>query len=101
MRNFYKGLILATGLATLVGCQSNNNGLFMAQPTDASITNTINDSIVHDQNLARTKIHVQTMNGNVMLTGRVKTIRQSDTASAIAKNTAGVRAVENHLVVRK
>lgn len=102
MRNTYRHLMLATGFALLVGCQTQSgSNLFMMHPSDASITTSVQQSMMHDPNLSHTRIHVETMNGNVMLSGHVRTIRQSDTAEAIAKSTSGVQNVKNNIVVRK
>ena len=103
MTIYYRNLILASCFTVLVGCQSlPNEQLFKFQPTtDTSITTSILEEMLNDENLSTVKVHVETTNGVVVLTGYVKTIRQSDTAEDIARKTPGVKSVQNGIVVRK
>lgn len=104
MRNHYKGLILALGFSLITACQttSTNPSILKFMPTnDATTTATVQDEFKQNPTLAALPIRVQTINGAVSLSGYVKTIRQSDTAEEVARKTAGVKSVQNNLVVRK
>jgi len=102
MRKYYQGLIVALGLALMVGCQSTSNGLDMFQPTtDASVTSAVQDALHRNHMVPASRIHVETMNHVVVLSGRVRSIRQSDMAGDIARKTPGVVSVQNNIVVRK
>lgn len=78
-----------------------NDDFFRLPSSDATITTSILEAMLNDENLSTVKVHVETTKGVVSLTGYVKTIRQSDTAEDIAKKTPGVKSVQNNIVVRK
>lgn len=102
MFKHYRNLIIAACIVTLVGCQNlTPDDFFKSHPTDTSITTSILETMLNDENLSTVKVHVETNDGVVMMTGYVKTIRQSDTAEDIAKKTPGVKSVKNNIVVRK
>ena len=98
-----KGLI-GLCFVLLVGCQNlatATEQVFSAGSSDKSLTTSVNWALVNNSDLATLKIHVETQNSNVILSGYVKTIRQSDTAAQIAAQVKGVKTVQNELVVRK
>jgi len=102
MRRNYRNLIVAMCFIFLVGCQTlTREDLFKGHPTDTSITTAVLEAMLNDENLSTVKVHVETTQGVVLLTGYVKTIRQSDTAEEIAKKTDGVKSVRNDIIVRK
>ncbi len=102
MYKLYRNILIAACLTFLVGCQSlNNENFFKLTSNDTTITTAVLEAMLNDENLSTVKVHVETINGVVALTGYVKTIRQSDTAEDIAKKTPGVKSVQNNIVVRK
>lgn len=103
MSKYCQGLIMALGLTLLTGCHTMSNGmdLFQSPASDASITHAVKEEIRHTAMLPASKIHVETMNHVVVLSGRVKSIRQSDMAGEIARKTPGVTSVQNNIIVRK
>ncbi len=102
MRKNYRNAIIAMCFTFLVGCQTlSNENIFKLQPNDTSITTAVLEAMLNDENLSTVKVHVETTQGVVLLTGYVKTIRQSDTAEEIARKTDGVKSVRNDIVVRK
>jgi hyperosmotically inducible protein len=103
MHKSYRNLVLATCFTLLVGCQTTPREDFFGfhQTTDTTITTAVLEAMLNDENLSTVKVHVETTNGVVLLTGYVKTIRQSDTAEELAKKTEGVKSVRNDIVVRK
>ena len=98
-------LILAVGFLLLSGCQSTTMfggehfSIFPA--SSASTSAAVYDSIVNNNYLTGLPIKVDNVNNTIVLSGYVKTIRQSDTAEDIARKTPGVKAVQNNIIVRK
>ena len=45
-------------------------------------------------------MHVETLNGTVMLSGFAKNDTEKDTAGKIARDVSGVKAVKNEILVR-
>lgn len=83
------------------GCQMLSGGnVFAPRLSDDAITSSVQQAM-NNNNLINVPIHVETHQGNVMLSGYVKTIRQSDTAGDVAAKVPGVKSVQNNLIVRK
>lgn len=102
MKNYYLKGLMGLLFVLLVGCQSmTNESFFRVGPSDATITASVNSAFASHQELSAQRIHVETQKGTVVLSGYVKTIRQSDTAGDIAGKIAGVKSVQNELIVRK
>lgn len=78
-----------------------NGSFFLFRPTDQTITAAVYDIFSHHEDLASLQIRVETQQGVVILSGYVKTIRQSDIAGAVAASVSGVKSVENNIIVRK
>ena len=66
---------------------------------DAAITARVNAGLAKDSDLSALKINVDTVNGQVTLTGPAPSAAARDRAEAIAKAVKGVTAVKNQLVV--
>lgn len=103
MRKYGPVVVLSIGLLLLSSCSTKitSDHFFQLHPSDASITTAVQDALLHNEYLATSNVRVDTTNGIVILSGYVKTIRQSDTAEDIAKKIPGVNSVQNHLIVRK
>ena len=103
MRNFYQGLIITISLMFTAGCQTTPTveNIFQPQTKDVSVTTAVLEAMLLVENISTLNIHVETVNGVVLLSGYVKTIRQSDTAEDVAKKTPGVKSVQNNIIVRK
>ncbi len=102
MRKYYLTGVISICFAILVSCQTvTNQKFFSLGHSDATITAAVNAAFASHPDLAAVPIHVDTHKGTVILSGYVKTIRQSDTAGDVAGKVAGVRAVQNGLIVRK
>ena len=101
---------LRTPLATLVavaalvitsGCAvSRGQETVGAYVDDAAITTSIKARMVEDKNVDAAAIKVQTLNGEVMLSGFAKSSLEKNTAESIAVKVKGVRAVKNEIAVR-
>ncbi len=101
---------LRTPLATLVavaalvitsGCAvSRGQETVGAYVDDAAITTSIKARMVEDKNVDAAAIKVQTLNGEVMLSGFAKSSLEKNTAESIAMKVKGVKAVKNEIAVR-
>lgn len=67
---------------------------------DTTITTAIKAKFVEDKTVDAAAIKVQTLNGTVQLSGFAKSQAEKMQAENIARNTKGVRAVQNSLLVR-
>ena len=67
---------------------------------DASITTAIKAKFVEDKTVDAAAIKVETLNGTVQLSGFAKSNAERQQAENIARNTKGVRSVQNNLTVR-
>jgi len=67
--------------------------------SDAWITASVAASLRFDTTINHGRIEVRTENGVVRLTGKVPTLLQKKDAAEIARETSGVKQVENHLTV--
>ncbi len=66
---------------------------------DAAITTKIKADFATDKQVSALKIHVDTDNGVVTLSGDAKTKEEADKAVSIAKSTKGVMSVKNEIKV--
>lgn len=102
MRKYYQAVIITISLMFMAGCQTPVvENMFKPQTNDASITTAVLEAMLLDENISTLNIHVETTNSVVLLSGYVKTIRQSDTAEEVARKTPGVKLVTNNIIVRK
>ena len=69
------------------------------QMHDSEITTKIKAKFAGDSSVAGHNIDVNTEEGTVYLTGRVKTQKEKDEAERVARETSGVVRVVNHLNV--
>jgi hyperosmotically inducible protein len=67
---------------------------------DRTITTAVKAKLLEDKSTGGLSINVDTLNGEVALSGFAKSANEKAQAEAIARNTKGVRAVRNNLVVR-
>lgn len=102
MYQYYRHVLIGLLCTLLLNCQTiPGQSLFTTHPNDNMITTAVLEAMLDDENLSTVKVHVETNQAIVTLTGYVKTIRQSDTAEEIARKTPGVTEVHNEIVVRK
>jgi hyperosmotically inducible protein len=103
MHQYYRQLILSIGLFSLLGCQSPTTGEAIFQPhhADTFITTAVLEAMLNNEYTSNLNVHVVTLNHAVVLSGYVKTIRQSDTCEEVARKTPGVQSVQNNIIVRK
>lgn len=67
---------------------------------DATITTKIKAKFVESKMVDASSIKVETLDGEVMLSGFAKSPSEKNTAEAIARNVAGVKYVKNSLEIR-
>ena len=67
--------------------------------SDAAITTKVKAKFAADSTVSATKIHVDTDNGVVKLTGTAKSQDEAAKAAEIAKSTDGVASVDNAIQV--
>ena len=67
---------------------------------DRAIGTAVKTKLLEDKTTGGLSINVDTLNGEVSLSGFAKSQTEKDLAAQIAANTKGVRAVRNNLVER-
>jgi len=69
------------------------------QVDDAMLTARIKTRMTTDGRVSPTRVDVDTLNGNVTLSGEAPTQEEKSAAEEIARNVEGVRSVSNQIVV--
>lgn len=94
-------LTAVAALAVLPGCAvSRGQETVGAYVDDATITASVKAKFVENRSVDAVAIKVETLNGEVMLSGFAKNGDEKSMAESIARNTRGVKAVKNQIVVR-
>ena len=88
-------LIVTSGCAVTRGQETTG-----AYIDDASISTQVKAKMVEDKNVDAAAIKVDTLNGEVMLSGFAKNATEKNTAESIAMKVHGVKSVKNQIVVR-
>jgi hypothetical protein len=95
---------IATALAaltTLPGCAVSRGQSSVGEYIDdASITTAVKAKFVESKSVDATSIKVETLNGEVMLSGFAKSGTERSEAENLARGVHGVKAVKNQVVVR-
>ncbi len=68
--------------------------------SDAALTTKIKSKMALDDTVSATDIHVSTTDGNVTLSGRVHSEKEHQRAVALARETRGVKSVNDRLEIR-
>jgi hypothetical protein len=69
-------------------------------PSEAETSAKVNANLTADASLVGASIEVQVVNGTVTLAGSVDSTAAKEKAVTIARGTAGVREVVDHLAIR-
>ena len=88
-------LVLCAGCATTRG-----NEAVGAYVDDASITTTLKARLAEDKVVDPAAIRIETVNGNVVLSGVARSSLEKSTAESIAIKVNGVKTVQNNVAVR-
>lgn len=95
---------LATALAALTvlpGCAVTRGQSSVGEYIDdATITTKVKAKLVESKAVDAAVIKVDTLNGEVLLSGFAKSSEERTTAEALARDVKGVKAVKNQIVVR-
>ena len=95
---------LATALAALTvlpGCAvTRGQESVGAYVDDATITASVKAKFVENKQVDAAMIKVETLNGEVMLSGFAKNMDEKSAAEMIARDTKGVKSVKNQIAVR-
>jgi hyperosmotically inducible protein len=67
---------------------------------DAAITTAVKARFVDNKDVDASSMHVETLNGTVMLSGFAKNATEKTTAESLARKVNGVKAVKNEIAVR-
>jgi hyperosmotically inducible protein len=94
-------IFVASTLALTSGCAVvRGQETVGAYVDDAAITTAVKAKMVEDKSVDAGAIKVETLNGTVMLSGFAKSSTEKSVAEGIARNTKGVRSVQNSIAVR-
>ncbi len=67
---------------------------------DAVITTRVKAKLADDPMVSALSVSVETLRGEVQLSGFAKSLAESQRAEAVARQTPGVKGVRNSLVIR-
>jgi osmotically-inducible protein OsmY len=67
---------------------------------DSVITTKVKSALLADKRVSGMDVSVETFKGRVLLSGYVNNPQERQTAERIARNTAGVKEVNNKIAVR-
>lgn len=91
----------AASLTALPGCAvSRDQSTVGEYIDDATITTKVKAKFVEDKTVDASAISVETLNGEVILSGFAKSSAEKTRAQELARQVKGVRAVKNSLEVR-
>jgi hyperosmotically inducible periplasmic protein len=96
--------VLALAASTLIiipGCAVTRDQSTVGEYVDdAAVTTKIKAKFVDAKSVDATSIHVETLNGTVMLSGFAKSMTEKSTAEVLARKINGVVMVKNEITVR-
>ena len=100
-RHTFAALATASALLVMSGCAvTRGQETVGAYVDDAAITTSVKARMVEDKAVDAAAIKVETLNGNVMLSGFAKNSLEKSTAESIAMKVKGVKSVQNNVAVR-
>lgn len=98
-------IALATALVAVVatpGCSVTRGQSTVGEYVDdATITARVKAKWVGSHEVDAAVIHVQTLNGEVLVSGFAKDAKEKSEAERLARETPGVRAVRSEIVIRQ
>lgn len=101
IRTTLAAAMTAVALLTASGCAvTRNQETVGAYVDDATITTQIKARFVDNPQVAAASIHVETLNGTVLLSGFAKNSAERNTAESIARGVNGVRSIRNEITIR-
>lgn len=101
IRTSFVAAAVAAASLFAVGCAvTREQETVGAYVDDAGITTRIKTSFIDNKQVDAASIHVETLNGTVMLSGFARSAQEKAAAEALARQANGVKAVRNEIVVR-
>lgn len=101
LRSALAATVAAAALLTSAGCAvirgQETTGAYI---DDAAITTAVKAKFVENKDVDAASIKVETMKGEVMLSGFAKNSTEKSSAESLARNVKGVRTVRNEIAVR-
>jgi hyperosmotically inducible protein len=94
-----KTLVLAAALLAWMGMGCSTSRPIDTQTSDAVITSKVKSKLAADPQTSAVEIDVDTLNGTVTLRGLVDSQEEARDAERLARDTEGVRDVENELEI--
>lgn len=99
--NFFSAMIIASVLATAVGCASTSKQESTGQYVeDSAITTKVKAAVFNEPTLKSSEINVETYKGVVQLSGFVSDEADTRKAVEVARNVSGVKSVKNDMRVK-
>jgi osmotically-inducible protein OsmY len=92
------GLMMLLGV--LAGCQSMSGQTTGEYIDDAGLTAAVKTKLTNQQVSSLTRVEVETVQGQVHLTGIVKSEADKAEAARLAKSVKGVKRIDNDLMVQ-
>lgn len=94
----FSALLLALGMATILGCASTSNHEGTGEYVDDTvITTKVKAAIFNEPSLKVSEINVETYKGTVQLSGFVKYPVDMTRAVEVSRAVSGVKAVKNDM----
>lgn len=101
LRPLLAATVCAVALLAAAGCAvTRGQESVGAYIDDATLTTQIKSRFVESKAVDAASIHIETLNGTVLLSGFAKNSAERSTAESIARNVNGVKAVRNEIAVR-
>ena len=101
LRSALAATVAAAALLTSAGCAvMRGQETAGAYVDDAAITTAVKAKFVEDKTVDAASIKVETLKGEVMLSGFAKNSTEKSSAESLARNVKGVRTVRNEIAVR-
>jgi osmotically-inducible protein OsmY len=101
-RNILLAAIASVVLLTTTGCAvTHGQESVGAYIDDATITAQVKSRFIDSSEIGAASIHVETLNGTVLLSGFAKDSSERSSASRIARKVDGVKTVRNEITIRR
>ena len=95
------GAVSAAALLTTVGCSvARDQSTVGEYIDDATLTTRVKAKLADDPTVSAMAIHVETLNGEVVLSGFAKNATEKAMAERLARSTSGVKKVRDDIIVR-
>lgn len=93
--------LTAANVALITGCAvARDQQTVGAYIDDAAITTAVKARLVEDKTVNAGAVNVQTLNGEVALSGFARSSEERAQAERVARDVKGVRTVRNNLAIR-